>query len=157
MTQNDTMKTPQEIAKERAGVMMAFAEGKKIRSRNYFTDEYRSENDPSWNWHLLHYEVEPEPPKAEVTPGEWYWCEATDKILTTKDIAGNIVCCPPEDWMDSFEHWPANRHLLAAAKDLRDAVECLLSRFPALAMAQNKDLLDFARKALAKAKGESHE
>lgn len=149
------MKTPQEIAKERAEVMMAFAEGAEIQSCSRGQNDWGDYSAPIWNWAQCDYRIKPEPPKAEVTPGEWYWNSATDDVATRENVTGDTVCCPP-DGPESYRHWPANRHLLAAAKDLRDITERLVIALEGSDYNWS-DLIADANKALAKAKGESHE
>lgn len=102
--------------------------------------------------------MEPEP-----TPGEWYWKET---LIGSRgpNIApeGNLICRSPlpDRQSKSFDRWPANAPILAAAKDMRDALK-RLDR-PGGIFAQLEDDYDledaeisdieFARAALAKAK-----
>lgn len=54
------------------------------------------------------------------TKGEWKIED--NNVLTTLEINGDIVCCPPPDMFDrSLVNWEANAKLIAAAPDLLKA------------------------------------
>ena len=57
--------TPQEIAKQRAEVLIAFAEGKRIQSMRFANNviEWIDISEPLWDWSRVNYRIKPEEPK----------------------------------------------------------------------------------------------
>ena len=51
---------------EKAAVMLAFVEGKKIEVRNISSSIWRDDDTPFWDWWHNDYRIKPEPPRKFV-------------------------------------------------------------------------------------------
>lgn len=80
--------TPQESAKSKAAVMLAFAEGKAIECRSRADTLWvELDVDPYWNWDALDYRIKREPRTFWVN----MYSDACFNAFTTKERADEVA------------------------------------------------------------------
>ena len=82
--------------------------------------------------------------EAERTPGPWHIMEGTDWVIVSPEVSVAAVYTP----RGVREVRQANAHLIAAARDMLEALEGLIHDF------DRRRAEEIARAAIAKAKGE---
>ena len=85
--------------------------------------------------------------EAGRTPGPWHIMEGTDWVIISPEVSVAAVYTPRGD----REVRQANAHLIAAAPDLLEALEYVLSKNT---IDMDDAMIDVVTAALAKAKGE---
>ena len=79
--------TPQETARMRAEVMIAFAEGKTIQSMRFANNviEWIDIQEPVWDWIRFDYRIKPAEPK-QVTLEAWIDSQGEMRLFTTCSV-----------------------------------------------------------------------